>query len=428
MARNWHSRLSALFVTGAAALAVTTATGPSHAAEPLRELSAATTGWGTAWAAAEQYPRRGFGAFENWSMDGFQDETLRQVVRLSTGGSQIRIEVSNRYGSRPLQVRTATIAKARNGASVDPATLRPLRFNGRTATSVAPGVVAISDPISFSTTPLDEVTVTLYFNEPTGPATYHDGAAATSYRARGDQSHNPRDVAFTDTSMSWYYLTGVHVRGAAVDAGTVVAFGDSLTDGYGTVPDANNRYPDELAELLAARGTPRPIANLGINGSKLLVDSPCFGAAGLTRFGEQALSEPGARIAVISIGLNDIGSAGWDVGFCGANPPVTAAQLIEAHREIVQTAHAHGLLVVGATMPPMKGHAYHTPANEEIKDEVNEWIRSSGTYDRVVDFERVLADPLDLDALNPMFDSGDHIHPNDAGRHRMAQAVLALLP
>ncbi|MDV3220290.1 SGNH/GDSL hydrolase family protein [Intrasporangium sp.] len=420
-----RTRTTRVLTVGAALLATLTATAPAHALEQA-EASATSTPWAASWAAAEQYPRQPFWP-NDWSKAGFQDQTLRQVIRLSSGGSRLRISLTNRYGTQPLQIAGATIARSEGGATVDRGSLRPLKFDGRTATTIPPGEGLTSDPVAFPTQALESVTVTLYLREPTGPATYHAGANATSYRADGDHRFDPRSTDFDETSTSWYLLNGVHADGPAEAPGTVVAFGDSLTDGRGTALDENNRYPDELAELLAARGTPRPVANLGIDGSKFLVDSPCFGESGLKRFRDQVLTQPGAEVAIVSIGLNDIGSAGWPEGFCGANPAVTAEQLMAAHREVVRLAHEHGLLAVAGTMPPMKGHSYHSPDNERIKDEVNEWIRTSGVYDRVVDFEKVLADPEDPDALNPALDSGDHIHPNDEGRHRMAQAVLAAL-
>lgn len=420
---TWGGLLAAgiVFAIGATGASATWATERTEA-----ESRTYAEEWVSTWASAEQYPRTAFGDAVNWSLAGFDNHSLRQVVRIGRGGSELRIELSNAYGTRPLGIAGATVGRTRSGASVTAGSLRPLRFAGMPSTTIPVGSVATSDALSFETDALESVTVTVYLKEPTGPATYHDGALATSYRAAGDQRFDPGGSDFVETSTSWYYLTAVHVRGGSGGEG-IVAFGDSLTDGWASSPDTNNRYPDELAEMLVSRGTPMGIANLGINGSKLRVDSPCFGERGLSRFREQVLRQPGASTVIVSMGMNDIGTAGWPTGICGQNPSVTAEEIIDAHLTITRMAAAHGLRVLGATLSPMKGSGYYSPEREQIRDEVNAWIRSSGAYAGVVDFERALADPTDEDALNPVFDSGDHLHPNDAGRRAMAAAVLGVL-
>jgi lysophospholipase L1-like esterase len=411
-----------ILAAAAALISLATIPAPGRAAEARPDHGT----WVASWASAEQYPRA-TGSPTDWSASGFDDHTLRQVVRVSTGGTVARIRLSNRYGTSPLHVKGATIALTRAGASVQPETIRTLRFDRRTSAIVAVGGGLTSDAVRFATHPLESVTVTLYLDRATGPATYHQGAAATSYRTTGNHSYDSTGRRFTETSPSWYYLSGIDVGGGEFAAGTVVAFGDSLTDGWGTAADTNNRYPDELAELFVTRGAPRPIANLGINGNKLLVDSPCAGESALARFRDQVLTLPRVDYAVVSIGVNDIGTAGWDERFCGANPTVTPGDLIAGLRRLVRLAHERGVAVVGATLGPFEGHAYHSWRNEQIRDEVNAWIRNGGVFDAVVDFERVLAAPDDPDALDPAYDSGDHLHPNDLGRRRMAKAVLDVL-
>lgn len=383
--------------------------------------------WTSSWTTAEQYPRAAFGNTANWSLSGFENHSVRQVVRISRGGSELRIQLSNAYGTQPLVVTGATVGRTRAGASVAAGSLRPLRFAGRTSTRIPVGGVTSSDGLPFKTKALEPLTVTLYLKDATGPATYHDGALATSYRGTGDRRFVSNGAGFNETSTSWYYLTAVQVKGGPGRKESVVTFGDSVTDGYSSGVDANNRYPDELAELLVDRGTPLAISNLGINGSKLRVDSPCFGERAAARFRDQVLRQPNAGTVVVSVGLNDIGSAGWDTGFCGENPTVTAEHLISALETISELGSDRGLRVIGATIIPMKGNGYYSPKNEQIRDAVNDWIRSTDAYHAVVDFERTLADPRDHDALNPVFDSGDHLHPNDAGRRALAKAVLKTL-
>lgn len=384
--------------------------------------------WSGVWATAAQPPIPGNEFVgPNWSLKGFADESVRQVVRVSAGGSRVRIRLSNRYGTKPLRVAGATIAKAGEGAAVRPGTVRPLTFDRSLSTTIGAGGAATSDATILFTAPLQKLTVTLYFAEPTGAATFHEAGFTTTYRAAGDRRFEHGGEAFAgETSHSWYYLTGVDVAGGpGRPSGTVVAFGDSITDGVLTTPNANNRYPDELAERLVAAGRPMGVLNAGISGNMLLTDAPCFaGEKGVSRFGRDVLDQPGVGTAIVLEGINDIGLGGTDIG-CGTPPVVTAAQLIEGHRTLIRAAHARGITIIGATLTPMKGSPYghDTPHNEAVRDAVNHWIRNSGEYDAVVDFDRALADPADPDALLPAYDSGDHLHPNDAGMRAMAAAV-----
>jgi lysophospholipase L1-like esterase len=348
------------------------------------------------------------------------------VVRVSTGGTRVRVRLSNRYGDVPLRLSGATIAKAGEGAAIRPGTVRRLTFGRSPSPTIPAGAEAASDPAWLPIRPLEKLTITLYFAEPTGPATFHERGLTTTYRATGDQLLDPHGRAFEgDTSHSWYYLTGVDVATEPGRAeGAVVAFGSSGTDGFGSTPGADNRYPDELAERLAAAGRPLGVLNAGISGNMLLTDFPCSGGdRGVARFRPDVLDQPGARTAIVLIGANDIGLAGRDIG-CARPPILTVAQLVEGHLTLIRAARARGVKIIGATLTPVKGSpwAYSEP-NEELRDALNHWIRHSGEYDTVVDLDRVLADPADPDALLPAYDSGDHLHPNDAGMRAIAAAI-----
>ncbi|SCF35649.1 SGNH/GDSL hydrolase family protein [Micromonospora mirobrigensis] len=384
--------------------------------------------WRSAWAASPHHPFPGFGA-PNWSVTGFADQSLRQVVRVGVGGSRVRIRLSNRFGDRPLRVAGATVGHATRGPAVRRGSLRPLTFGGSTSAVVPAGAELASDPAPLPTRALDPLAVTLFFAGATGPATGHENATATTYRAAGDQRFADRTDVFTDTSRSWYFLTGVDTAGRpGREHRVVVAFGDSITDGYGTTVDADNRYPDQLAELLRTGPRPASVVNAGINGNKLLADSTCFGEAGVSRFGRDALGQPGVDSVIILAGINDIGGGGFPDFGCGASPVVTAAQVIDGHRRLIRAAHARGVRVVGATTLPVKGaFGYDTPANEAVRDAVNAWIRHGGEYDAVADLDRALADPADRNALRPAYDSGDHLHPNDAGAAAIAAVVAPLI-
>ncbi|MFE6780127.1 SGNH/GDSL hydrolase family protein [Streptomyces sp. NPDC057702] len=371
--------------------------------------------WQGGWATSVQQPGRGL--FPNWSQQGFKQQTLRQVVRVSVGGSAARFKLSNRYGTTPLKVAGATVGRAGKGAEVKKGTSRPLAFGAKESVTIPAGGEVFSDAVSLKVKALESLTVTLYLAEQTGPATYHMAASATSYRATGDQRPDDAGKAFTETSASWYYLADVEVQGSGRKNG-VVTFGDSITDGMGSTIDANNRYPDDLAERFATEDEPRSILNHGISGNMVTVGTPGTGESAVDRFKKDVLAEPGVRTVVVMEGINDIGLGGM-----GQIPDVSAEQLIAGHKNLVGQAKAKGLKVIGLTLIPFKGAGYYTDRGETKRDAVNEWIRTSGAYDEVIDLDKVVADPADRDRLLPAYDSGDHLHPSDAGYRAMAEAL-----
>ncbi|MFF8956537.1 SGNH/GDSL hydrolase family protein [Streptomyces sp. NPDC014894] len=387
--------------------------------------------WTAAWGAGLHRPVPPLPwSWPNWAWDGFADQSLRQTVRVAAEGSQLRIRLSNRYGHRPLHLARATVARAGQGAAVRPGTVRELRFDGRGGTVVPVGSEQRSDPVRLPVRALEKVTVTFHFAAGTGPATFHEDGLATAHRAVGDRTREISGDAFGETSESHYLLSGVEVRGAR-NEGAVVAFGDSITDGYGSTPGADRRYPDRLAERLLADGRRLGVVNAGISGNMLLTDSACYGDRGAGRFRHDVLGRAGVRTAVVLIGINDIGGGGLADRGCGHRPAVDAKQLVEGHRKLIRDARRHGVTVVGATLTPFRGYApYYTPEKEAVRDAVNHWIRTSGAYDAVVDLDRLLADPRPGhgDALAPAYDSGDGIHPGDAGMDAIAEAVAARIP
>jgi lysophospholipase L1-like esterase len=260
----------------------------------------------------------------------------------------------------------------------------------------------------------------MYLAQPSGPATYHDQALATTYRAAGDHRGDPDEAAFTETSQSWYYLTAVDVTGAADDG--IVVFGDSLIDGTGGTPDANLRFPDLLARRIASGSRPRAVLNHGIGGNRVTVDSHWLGDRATARFSRDVLSQPGVSTVIVLVGINDIG-----ISELAENPPfpvlapyteIPAELVIAGHRGMIREARAAGLRVIGATLLPIQGSAFSTPRSEAKRSAVNAWIRDSGEYDAVIDLARAMGH-----ALDPAHDSGDHLHPNDAGHQAMADAA-----
>ncbi|WP_406861364.1 SGNH/GDSL hydrolase family protein [Streptomyces sp. HUAS MG47] len=379
--------------------------------------------WRGGWATSPQQPAAPFGS--NWSQPGFENHTVRQVVRVTTGGTRARIELSNRYGTGPLRITGATVALTDQGASVKAGTVRHLTFGkGRSATIPAGGALR-SDGVPFKVRALQSLTVTLYLAGPTGPATFHQFASATSYRAAGDHRADRNGTAFTESNDSWYFLTGVEVSGGApARRDGIVAFGDSITDGVGSAVNADNRYPDELAERFAAAGRPRSVLNHGIAGNQVTNDWSWAGEKGVKRFAEDVLSEPNVGTVILLEGINDFGGSGGNTPG-QPTPEVSVEQLIAGHRALIRQAHAKGIKVVGATLTPIKGSFYDDAkkVNEAKRDAFNAWVRTSGAYDAVIDFDRVVRDPQDPDRILPAYDSEDHIHPNDAGYRAMAAAL-----
>ncbi|WP_324194226.1 SGNH/GDSL hydrolase family protein [Nocardia blacklockiae] len=382
--------------------------------------AAPAPGWEAVWATAPMRAAEGF--VPNWSEAGFANQTVRQVIRVSSGGPAVRVRLTNAYGTQPLEVAGATVARTAAGAAVRPETVRPLTVGLARTFTVAPGAEIATDPVPFVAAPLESLSVTLYFARPTGPATYHAQALTTTYRANGDHLGDGAADAFGETSSSYYFLSGLDTAALPRRAG-VALFGDSITDGYGATPDARNTYPDELAERLAAQGNPRPLLNLGIGGNRVTVDSPRLGDSAISRFRRDALEQSGVGTVVILEGINDIGLSGGGDPVGAPFTVVSAEQLIEGHRELIRQARAAGVRVVGNTLLPFAGSDYYTGEHEAVRQAVNAWIRTSGEYDVVVDLDAALADPADPSRLAARFDVGDHLHPNDAGYAAMADAI-----
>jgi len=356
---------------------------------------------------------------------GLDHQTVRNVVHVTAGGDRVRVRLTNAFGTKPLQVGAASVAVAGSGAATLPGSSRALRFGGGRSVLVAAGGEALSDPVKLPVHALQGLDVSVYLPGATGPATQHWDAQQDGYLAGGDQVGDPGASDFTTTISCWMFVDGVDVRPSSRVVGTVVTLGDSITDGYLSTNNANRRYPDYLARRLNERqGRTLAVSNAGISGNDLLTFRTdlafgvVFGAPAPARLSRDVLTQPGARSVILLEGINDIG------GFSAQ-----ASDLIQADQQIIAQAHAAGLEVYGATLPPFGGSTaqyggdYGTPAGERQRQLLNAWIRSSDAFDAVFDYDRALRDPQQQDRMLPHYDSGDHLHPGDAGYQKMAGTV-----
>lgn len=383
------------------------------------QSGAAPRHWVGAWGASPAFPNG----------PEVTNQTIRQVVRLSLGGRALRIRLSNEMGTSPLVIGAARVARpGQEPGSIDPASDHALTFGGRPGITIPPGAPALSDPVDLDAKALDSLAVSLFVPRDTGPAATHPLGRATAYLSDGGDSTAAATLPKPTTSTARFFLSGVEVE--APDAFAVVALGDSITDGYGSTLDANRRWPDVLAERLARAGSPTGVVDAGISGNRVLHDLPevQFGPAAVARFDRDVLSVPGVRTVILMESINDIGHPG-SAGL--ADQKVSAEDITVGMRQIADRAHAHGLRILGATLTPYADTVfpgYFSPAGEGDRQAVNRFIRESGTFDGVIDFDAVVRDPARPDHVAAEYDFGDHLHPNDAGYRKMGEAVdLSLL-
>jgi len=347
----------------------------------------------------------------------FSDQTVRMVVHTSIGGRRVRIALSNMLSAQPTEVGAAYIGIHKGEGSVVEGSHRALTFGGLPSVTLHPGVLTVSDPVDLEFAPLSDLAVSLYLPRETGTPTSHTLGLHTAYVATGNQAGS---TLMTDTTKMYAYvwLSSVDVA-AAPGAFTIVALGDSITDGFATTRDADRAWPALLARRLSANKATRHVAvvNQGISGNQVLRDGA--GLSALARMDRDVLSRPGVKWVILLEGINDINIRGRS----DAPNALTAEELIWGYRQILARCHAHGIKVMGATITPEEGVWTASERGEKIRLAVNEWIRKKGNFDAVVDFDAVLRDPQRPARLKPEFDPGDHIHPNDAGNQAMADAV-----
>jgi lysophospholipase L1-like esterase len=374
--------------------------------------------WVATWGAAPQAATTG-----NLSGVGFRDATIREIVFTSAGGARVRVRLTNAFGSAPLRIGRAAVALAADGAQTVGGSTTPLYFDGRRSTVIPPGAEVTSDPTLLAVGPATDLAISLYLPGPTGPATQHADAEQVNYVATGLHVAGGSGP-FKARTHSWYFLAGVDVLSPRRTLGTVVALGDSITDGVGSPTGADARWPNFLAARLNTdSGSTLAVVDAGIGGNRVLSPAPCCGVSAIARFQRDVGEQPGARDVILLEGINDIGYSQNHGAFTAPHTNVSALAIVEGYEQIVTLAHTDGLKVFASTLTPFQGARYWTPAGEAKRQAVNHWIRTSRAFDGVIDLARVVADPADPERLDQKYDSGDHLHPNAAGYQAMAAAI-----
>jgi lysophospholipase L1-like esterase len=384
--------------------------------------------WVATWAAVPTtIPARG-------TPTVLERQTVRHVVHCSTGGDELRIRLTNEFGESALPIAAVHVARRDgSGAStaIVPGTDRPVTFSGRRAVSIPAGAPLVSDPVRLHLPAGGDLAISLYFEAAVTVTTPAAFSFQNNVIAAGNVA-SARTVTATATVQQDLFLSGVAVRKRG--SASIVTLGDSITNGANTTADLNHRWPDLLAARLRAAHRDLGVANLGVSGNRLLHDpnppagsdaetfANYFGVSGLRRFDRDVLAQPGRRFLIVLLGVNDLGHPGT---VAPLDETVSADDLIAGHRQLIDRAHEGGVTAYGGTILPFKNDTlgFYSVGNERKRQRLNHWIRTSGCYDGVIDFDRAMGDPADPIALNPVYDSGDHLHPNDAGMAVMAAAV-----
>lgn len=368
----------------------------------------------TVQAAPERQQRQvvTWGASADRTGGTFTDQTVRNLVHTSIGGPNVRISLSNAFGDRAVTFDSVYVGVHDAGAALVPGSNREVLFSGSPTVTVPAGAEVLSDPLDWTVPADTTIAVSVHVVGASGALTGHNLAMQHSYAGPGDVAADEGGAAFTTRFSRWVWVEAVVVD-APKQVETVAFLGDSITDGHSSTVNANHRWPDYLADRLASRPLVHQhgILNEGISGNRVLTDGA--GVSAQARFDRDVLSQPGVETVVLLEGINDI----------GGGQATSADQLIAAYQQLIRRAHARGVCIVGGTLTPFEGAGYYSEAKEAIRSAVNEWVRTSGEFDAVIDFDAATRDPANPRRFLPAYDIGDHLHPNDAGYEAMAAAV-----
>ncbi len=351
----------------------------------------------------------------------FDGATLRETVRISIGGSKLRLRLSNAFGDGPLVLRSVFVASSGTGkdGAIDAHSQVQIRFNGSTTTVIPAGAEYLSDAVPVQVPPLSDLTVTMLIERAPNSITTHAAARATSFLVSGNHVLEGK-FSSPESFTHWYFLAGVEVQSIS-NVASVIAFGDSITDGHGAATDANERWPDVLATRLSQAHV--GVVNRGIGGNRVLQDG--LGPNALARFDRDVLATSGGRYVIVLEGINDLGGLDRTETHASETHEALVKALEGAFVQIVARAHSRGLTVFGGTLTPYVGSDYYHPSSQSEADRnaLNQWIRTSGVFDAVIDFDKTMRDPAHPDRLDPEVDSGDHLHPNSVGYKRMGELI-----
>lgn len=378
--------------------------------------------WVATWATAQQGPEP---SQPQLTDEQLTDTTVRQIVHLSMGGAMVRLRLSNAFGTRPLRVDSVHVAKAKapGDSAIDASTDHAVTFEGRDAVVIPTGAVYLSDAVALPMSAGGDLAISFHYTEPPSVQTSHPGSRATSFLLHGVHSADA-ELTGAEKTVRWLGLAEVDVA-APDDARTVIAFGDSITDGHGSTTDGNDRWPDVLARRLEPHKKLRDVAvvNEGIGGNHLLTNG--LGESALERFDRDVLAVDGVRYVVVLEGINDLGGLGRTPGATQEDHDALVKRMEGALDQMIQRAHAHGILVYGCTITPDDGSDYYHPnaMDDAARQQVNTWILAPGHFDGVVDLDKVTRDPANPMRLRSEFDSGDHLHPGSAGYKGMGEAI-----
>lgn len=381
----------------------------------------AVTHWVGSWGASPAPPMAAPADNPARGTPSFNNQTVTQIVRLSAGGQTLRLRFTNEYGAKPLSIGAASVALVDEHGSVVAGSFRTVHFSLATAAILPPGAPLLTDPISLPTKSLARLRISTYLPTDTNGCTCHMSGSEAVQVSPGDTTHDTAPIQGPANYRA--FLSEVDVESAASNALVIVAFGDSITDGARSTNGANHRWPDRLAERLAEKTPGRPfgVVNAGIGGNRVLSDGAIavFGQSALSRFDRDVLSVPGATHLVVLEGVNDLGAS--------KTAPPSAESIISGYRQLLVRAHAHGLKVIGATILPYGGAAYYGDPGEAVRQFINNWIRTNHEFDGVIDLDAAIRDPAKPERMRADLQSGDWLHPNDAGYRVMGDAIdLAL--
>ena len=376
------------------------------------DVAGSDEAWVGTWRTAPQLVE----PYNNPPEPGLSHNTVRQIAQVSLGGDSLRVIFSNEFSESPVTMREVSIAHSAGGGVIDTTTDKKLSFDGNPEVTIEPGTTVTSDPFHFEMEPLSQLAITIFFGDTSPDVTGHPGSRTTSYILPGNEL-SVVDFSEAVRTDHWYIINGIDVI-ASQSAAAVVTLGNSITDGRGSGTNKQNRWPDELARRLQEKSETRLVAvlNQGIGGNCVL--RQCLGPSALSRFDRDVIGATGVRWLIVFEGINDIGQAQGSDG-----SEQVANDLIAAYEQMIDSAHAEGILVYGATLLPFGGSFYDSPEHEAARTKVNEWIRNSGRFDAVIDLDEALRNPENPKQLLPEADTGDHLHPNETGHRMIAEAV-----